>query len=83
MILEITEHQADMTDNDLKMRIESLESRLMHQDATLDELTRTLLKQEQLLNKQVKVIKALDEQIRGMASSNPGANADEPPPPHY
>ena len=72
-----------MTDNDLKMRIESLESRMMHQDATLDELTRTLLDQEQLLHKQVEVIKHLEEQIRGMSSPNPAVHADEPPPPHY
>ena len=72
-----------MTDNDLMMRIESLESRMMHQDATLDELTRTLLDQEQLLAKQVEIIKHLEEQLRGMSSSNPAANADEPPPPHY
>ena len=72
-----------MTDKDIKARLESLETRIMHQDAAIDELTRTLLDQEQLMNKQVEIIKHLEEQVRGLGSSNPGATTDEPPPPHY
>ena len=83
MTLEPVENQTDMTDDDIKMRLESLETRIMHQDAALDELTRTLLNQEQLLNKQVKVIKHLEEQLRNLTSAAPGVAADEPPPPHY
>ena len=72
-----------MTDSDTKTRLESLETRIMHQDATIDELTRTLLRQEQLMNKQVKAIKHLEEQIRGLTDATPGVASDEPPPPHY
>ena len=72
-----------MTDDDIKRRLESLETRIMHQDAALDELTRTLLSQEQLMNKQVETIKRLEEQVRGLSSSNPATITDEPPPPHY
>ena len=72
-----------MTDDDIKRRLESLETRIMHQDAALDELTRTLLSQEQLMNRQVEAIKHLEEQIRTLGSSNPGAATNEPPPPHY
>jgi SlyX protein len=72
-----------MTDDDIKVRLESLETRIMHQDATIDELTRTLLRQEQLMNKQAKAIKHLEEQMRGLADSTPGMAADEPLPPHY
>ncbi len=72
-----------MTDNDIKRRLESLETRIMHLDAALDELTRTLLSQEQLMNKQVETIKHLEKQIRGLSSSNPGSTTDEPLPPHY
>ena len=73
----------DMTDTDIKARLESLETRIMHQDAAIDELTRTLLGQELLMNKQVATIKHLEEQIRGLSSSNPTTTTDEPPPPHY
>ena len=72
-----------MTDNDIKARLESLETRIMHQDAAIDELTRTLLSQELLMNKQVKIIKHLEEQVRGLSSSNSSASVNEPPPPHY
>ncbi len=83
MTLEFTENQIDMTDNDMKMRLESLETRIMHQDAAIDELTRTLLSQEQVMNRQVEAIKRLEAQIRDLGSSNPGAATNEPPPPHY
>jgi SlyX protein len=83
LTLEPAENQTDMTDDDTKTRLESLETRIMHQDATIDELTRTLLRQEQLMSKHVKAIKHLEEQIRGLTDSNPGMAADEPPPPHY
>jgi len=72
-----------MADDDLKMRLESLETRIMHLDATVDELTRTLLKQEQLASKQTKAIKQLEEQLKALSPSNPGETVDEPPPPHY
>ena len=36
-------------EDELTTRIEMLEARLMHQEAALDELTRTLLEQEQLV----------------------------------
>jgi SlyX protein len=72
-----------MTDDDIKRRLESLETRIMHQDAVLDELTRTLLSQEQLMNKQVETIKYLEKQIQALGTSNPGTTRDEPPPPHY
>jgi SlyX protein len=83
LTLDPAENQTDMTDSDTKTRLESLETRIMHQDATIDELTRTLLRQEQLMNKQVKAIKHLEEQIRGLNAASPGVAADEPPPPHY
>ncbi len=83
MNLEIQENLTNMTDTDMKLRIESLELRIMHQDAAIDELTRTLLKQEQLINKHIEAIKRLEEQLRGLAASSPAAAADEPPPPHY
>ena len=80
---ETGKNPTDMTENDLKRRIESLESRIMHQDAAIEELTHTLLNQEQLLARQGEIIKRLEEQLRGLASTGPGTARDEPPPPHY
>jgi SlyX protein len=72
-----------MTDKDLVSRIESLETRLMHLEASLDEITRTLLTQEQLLNRQLQVIETLRGQLRTLTDAGIVPPGDEPPPPHY
>lgn len=64
-------------------RIESLEVRLMHLEATLDELTSTLLKQEEKSRLQQVRIKQLEDQINGLQSKQVDSAIDEPPPPHY
>jgi SlyX protein len=72
-----------MNDKDLILRIESLEARLMHQEASLDEITRTLLRQEQLLNRQLKAIETLQGQLQSLTDAGGVPPGDEPPPPHY
>ena len=72
-----------MKDNYLTAHIESLESRLMHQEAAIEELTRTLIKQEQLVNRLVSTIDGLESQIRLLSAANPATVTDENPPPHY
>jgi uncharacterized coiled-coil protein SlyX len=71
-----------MTDIELNTRIESLETRLMHHEASIEELTRTLIDQEQQIRLQTETINLLEAQIKGLQSSavSPG---EEPPPPHY
>lgn len=64
-------------------RIESLEVRLMHLEAALDELTATLLKQEESSRLQQENIKQLENQISGLQSKQADSVTDEPPPPHY
>ena len=70
-----------MSDNDLNARIESLEARLMHQEASIDELTRALWEQEKRVKQQTKVIKHLEDQLKDLAPSS-GPALDETPP-HY
>ena len=72
-----------MTDTNLTSRIESLESRIMHQEAALDEITRTLLKQEQLISRQLQAIETLQGQIQSLSDTGVASSGDEPPPPHY
>ena len=72
-----------MNNNDLVARIETLESRLMHQEATIDELTRTLLEQEQQLILQKKAIEMLERQVRSINTDSIVPPGEEPPPPHY
>ena len=72
-----------MNDKDLIARLEALETRLMHQEATIDELTRTLLGQEQLVSSQKKAIETLENQIQSLNAASIMQSGTEPPPPHY
>ncbi len=67
----------------LNDRIDSLEARLMHQEASIEELTRTLLEQERLLGRQTETILRLERQLSALAPGMTGTAAEEPPPPHY
>ena len=55
----------------------------MHQEAAIEELTRTLVKQEQLVNRLVTTIDGLESQIRSLTAANLATSGEESPPPHY
>ena len=72
-----------MTEEESSMRIERLESRLMHQEAALEELTRIQLAQEMQIGKQSEMIKRLSEHVRALVPSQLALPEEETPPPHY
>jgi len=72
-----------MSNNELSTRLESLEIRLMHQEAAIEELTQTLLRQEQLVSSQVTAIERIESMMRALSGSSSAPPGDEPPPPHY
>jgi SlyX protein len=72
-----------MNAQDLIARIEALESRLMHQEATIDELTRALIGQEQLATSLKKAVETLEQQIQSLNAASIMQPGEEPPPPHY
>jgi len=72
-----------MNDTDLDVRIESLETRLMHQEAAIDELTRSLLLQEQLVTRQAATIERLEAQLRSLFAADITPSGEDGPPPHY
>jgi uncharacterized coiled-coil protein SlyX len=72
-----------MTDNHLQEKIAALEVRLMHLEASLDEVTRALLKQEQQLSLQAEIIRRLEARIRDLSDAGSAETRREPPPPHY
>lgn len=72
-----------MTDNALTARIEKLESRLMHQEAAIEELTRTLLEQGRLLNTQAQAMHRLEALMRSLSDPHTLPSGEESPPPHY
>ncbi|MEN8108434.1 MAG: SlyX family protein [Pseudomonadota bacterium] len=72
-----------MPDDDLTNRIETLEERLTHQESAIEEMTRTLLDQEQLLRLQLEAIKRLEQLVQSLTPTSAATPEDEPPPPHY
>ncbi len=71
-----------MTDNDSQARIEALEVRLAHQEVALEELTRTLLKQEQYIREHSESLERLELQVRALQPVD-GASPGDEKPPHY
>ena len=72
-----------MSNNDLENNMELLEVRLMHLEAALDEVTRTLLEQEKRLSLQADMIKRLEALVKGLADAGTRDAQQEPPPPNY
>ena len=65
----------------MKNQITDLEIRITHQEASIDELTRTLLAQEQLIRKLQKEVDSMRGQLKEY--SNIAHASEETPPPHY
>jgi uncharacterized coiled-coil protein SlyX len=68
---------------ELEQRIEDLEIRIMHLEAALDEMTRTLLHQEQLTTRQADLLRQMEAQLKGLTAGLSPTAEREPPPPHY
>jgi SlyX protein len=72
-----------MSDDELTSRIEALEIRLMDQEASIEEMTRTLLNQGQLLRLQQETIERLEQLLQSLSAGSINRPGEEPPPPHY
>ena len=72
-----------MNADDLTDRLEALELRLMDQQAAIDEMTRTLLDQEQILRLQQQTIQRLEQLLQALSAGSINQPGEEPPPPHY
>jgi uncharacterized coiled-coil protein SlyX len=64
-------------------RLEDLELRIMHLEAALDELTRSLLLQEQLTSRQAELIRLLEARLQELHEGMAAPAGRDPPPPHY
>jgi uncharacterized coiled-coil protein SlyX len=71
-----------MTAVELTERLEVLEVRYAHQEAALEELTRSVLAQEQLVRAQRERLERLEQDVRALQGGVHTAVADEKPP-HY
>lgn len=71
-----------MDTNNLEQRMEDLEIRIAHMEASMDELTHANLGQERMLHLQEEVIKRLSQQLRTLSPADEPESQYETPP-HY
>ena len=62
-------------------RIEALEIRVAHQDATIEDLNATITAQWQVIDALSREMASLVDRLQDLGRREPGA--PEPPPPHY
>lgn len=67
----------------LEERVNDLEIRYAHQEEALEALSRELLEQQRLIERQGTLIETLAERLRALGEAPVGRPEDEPPPPHY
>lgn len=66
----------------LEARLIDLEIRIAHQEAALDELTRTVLAQERLVQRQREALERVQSQLNALQATS-GPSLEDGPPPHY
>ncbi len=71
-----------MTNKEFDARLETLEVRYAHQESALEELTHTLLKQEQQVRALADRVQRLETQLSALAPSGADSHGEQPPP-HY
>ena len=64
-------------------RLDDIETRLMHQEYALDELTKTLLMQEKIIKEQAETIRRMEIQLRALTPPDIQSGGGEETPPHY
>jgi SlyX protein len=63
-------------------RIDRLEMRLTEQEATIEDLNRTVTEQWRLIDRLTRQVEGLREQVEE-AAARAAPRGPEPPPPHY
>lgn len=67
----------------MESRIIDLETRYAHQDASIDELTQTVLSQQTRIEQITNELEQIKSMLQDLATSNIASPGDETPPPHY
>jgi len=64
-------------------RIAELEITLAHQDAALEELNQTVIRQQGIIDALQLEMNRLKDRVKALAPSHIASEAEETPPPHY
>jgi len=67
----------------MESQLTDLEVRLAYQEASLEELTNTVVRQDQTIVELRAEVEALARQLRELTPSNVASMDEETPPPHY
>jgi SlyX protein len=70
-----------MTEKELSARIDAMESRLMYQDETIEQLNQTITAQWKQIDALTRQIAALRERLQEAEANAPGPANERPP--HY
>ena len=68
-------------DDDATRRLDALETRVAHQDLTIETLDETVAAQWRKIDALARQVSALNERLHDLGRREP--SAPEPPPPHY
>jgi len=80
MSYALPHERQDMTDTH---RIDALEMRIAHQDATIEELNAAVTEQWTVIDRLKREIMALKDRASTAETGSTRAPGDEPPPPHW
>ena len=64
-------------------RLDDLEMRIAHQDATIEELNAAVTEQWAIIDRLTREVMALKERASTVETGSTRAPGDEPPPPHW
>ena len=67
----------------MESRIIDLEARYAHQDASIDELTQTVLRQQTRIEQITNELEQIKSMLQDLATPNIASPNEETPPPHY
>lgn len=67
----------------MEQRLEELETRIAYQEASIEELTSTMLAQQQTIETMQGQIEFLKSLVKDLAPSAVAPMSEETPPPHY
>ena len=72
-----------MTDAEALSRIEALETRIAHQERTIEILNTSVTEQWGQIDRLAKQVARMADRLQHVEDNVPSSDAPEPPPPHY
>lgn len=72
-----------MNEAEALARIDALETRIAHQEHTIEDLNRSVTQQWETIDRLAKQLERMTERLTQFEQNAPSPEGPEPPPPHY